>query len=486
MTTLEHSTPLPHSRSQVFDWFERPGALVRLTPPFAGHVTHEPSEGIAPGSVADISVVPPGRIGLAAVTATGLAPAWLPTELPWTARHIARDPGHSFTDVMESGPLRAWSHQHEFVDDGDGCIMRDRIDLELPRALDNRLLREKVLAGLRQIMQYRGRQVDADLAFHQTLPTKPRTIAVTGASGLIGRQVCAMLEGGGHRVLRLVRRRAKSPRELSWDPEARQLNPSDIAQCDVVIHLAGHNIGGRFTRANKRRILQSRVNGTRTIAQALAALAGDGRSRALICASAIGIYGTQPHAEQRAAGREAEPITELTPPGPGFLAEVCKTWESACQPARDAGVRAVNIRTGLVLTPQGGLLTRFLPLYLLGIGGPLGARQWQSWVGIDDIAASYVFAALRDDVEGPVNAVAPEPVQAKNFAKTLGRVLGRPAVLPVPGIGPRLLLGRQGAQELAEADQRVAADKLIQLGYHFRHFDLESQLRHVLGRTVIG
>lgn len=481
MAQLEHRTILPFPRERVYEWFTRPGALVRLAPPFGGSVRRESDLGIAPGATAELGIAAPGAPGLLAGALATLSPKLPRPELRWVARHVEATPDRSFSDVMESGPMRSWRHERTFDDDGTGTLVTDHVTFELPRLLPGRLAEREVTAELRRILSYRGRQLLADLTFHEGLPTTPRTIAVSGASGTIGAQVAALLGGGGHRVLRLVRSTARDADEISWDPDAGHVDLERLAGCDAVVHLAGHPIGGRFTAANKQRILASRTAGTGTLARALAELAGDGVPRALVAASAIGYYGAQPHAGERTAGQEPQPLTEDAAAGDDFLAGVCVAWEEACRPAREAGVRVVNVRTGLVQTPSAGVLARFLPLYLLGMGGPLGRDAWQSWIGIDDMAAIHATAALDPGWEGPVNAVAPEPVTATQYAKALGRVLRRPAVVPVPGFGPKLLLGSQGAKELAEADQRVAPAALASLGYRFRHTSLEDQLRHVLG-----
>ncbi|WP_027587521.1 TIGR01777 family oxidoreductase [Acidipropionibacterium thoenii] len=484
MNRFESHTPLPYQRSEVFDWFARPGALVRLWPPFGGSVRRQPSDGLNPGSEALLAVGLPGRPGLAGAALASTLPGGLRAELPWRARHTQLDPGHSFTDVMVSGPLAAWHHHHEFSDDPAGTLMHDIVDYELPGPLNSPLLARAVGvdAELARVFAYRAEQLRADLALHHPyLGADPLTVAVTGASGLIGSQVCALLESGGHRVIRLVRGGAHGDDEISWDPASGTLDPDALAGCDAVVHLAGYPIGGRFTAATKDKILESRRDGTALIARTLAELASDGRARTLVSASAIGYYGAHPHAAERAAGAEATPLTEQDAAGNDFLSTVAQVWESACRPAADAGVRVVNVRTGLVLTAAGGLLTQFLPLYLAGVGGPLGDRQWQSWIGIDDIASIYLFALLNPQVAGPINAVAPEPVTARQFATTLGEVLHRPSRVPVPSFGPALLLGSEGAEELAAADQRVSSSRLESLGYRFRHRHLKAQLRHVLG-----
>lgn len=496
MAIFEYTTHLPYPRETVFSWFERPGALPRLSAPFAGTIRQEPDNGLAVGSRAILGVAAPGTLGmsLAAAVAAGAQalglPRWARAEIPWHAKHISLNPGHDFTDIMESGPLARWEHQHFFADDGagpdTGTVMRDVVEYELPLlgrlpgSQAHRLAERLFSRELVQVFRYREQVLRADLAFHLGHAAGPLTIAVAGASGMIGTQLCALLGGGGHRIKRLVRDRkaAQGPDAIFWSPEHAVLDPEDLRDVDAVVNLAGHTIGGRFTDRTKEEIRSSRVLGTGLLARALATLAADGKHRSFIVASGIGIYGANPHA----AGI-AVPLDEQSAPGTDFLAEVCTAWEEACSPARQAGVRVVNVRTGLVQSPADGILQRMLPLYGLGLGGPLNSGAWQSWIGIDDVVGIYAHALLTDSLAGPVNAVAPHPVQAKEYAKVLGKVLRRPARIPVPAFGPRLLLGKQGARELAFADQRVSSRKVQDSGYQFRHPDLESALRHVLGHS---
>ncbi|MHA7304387.1 TIGR01777 family oxidoreductase [Arthrobacter sp. TMN-49] len=488
MSSFRYVTSIPYPRADVFAWFTRPGALVRLTPSFFGTILAEPSDGINPGSTAAMGVGAPGGVGMwlgsAAGSVRGLLPAalaakkWTRPEFRWDALHTELVPGTSFTDVMDKGPLAAWTHRHTFTDGAQTgtTLMVDEIDYELPAVARGEWARQRMNAELERMFAFRERQLVADLAFHAAHPAEPLTIAISGASGLAGAQLGALLAGGGHKVLKLVRRAPRHADEIFWDPEAGAIDALGLAQCRVVIHLAGHPIGGRFTQATKDAIYQSRILGTRLLAQTLAELASDGVARTLVAGSAVGYYGADAHA---ASGVRA--LVEADPAGSDFLATVCRDWEAACAPAADAGVRVVNVRTGLVLSAAGGVLQRLLPLYLAAVGGPLGAEQWQSWVGIDDIAGIFAHAALTPTVVGAVNGVAPHPVTAQEFARTLGKVLRRPAALKVPELGPKLLLGTQGAAELALANQRVSAAKIEASGYQFRHSSLEPALRHILG-----
>ncbi len=320
---------------------------------------------------------------------------------------------------------------------------------------------------------YRGRQLTDDLAFHAAHPGPRRTFAIAGASGMIGTQLTALLSTGGHQVRRLVRRPARTADEISWDPKAGTIDRAALDGVDVVIHLGGRTIGGRFTDANKREMVASRVDSTRLLADVVAERARQGDPMTFVCGSAIGYYG---------ADRGDELLNERSSAGDDFLAKLCRDWEDATAPASAAGARVVNVRTGIVQTPSGGALARQLPLFRVGLGGRLGnGSQWVSWISIDDIVGVFAHAALAPDLEGPLDAVAPHPVRAGDFAKTLGSVLHRPAVLPVPSFGPSLLLGREGAKLLAMASQRVDADRLSASGYAFRHPTLDAALRHVLG-----
>jgi uncharacterized protein (TIGR01777 family) len=300
-------------------------------------------------------------------------------------------------------------------------------------------------------------------------------IAVTGASGLIGSALVPHLRASGHQVTAFVRRPARE-NEATWDPQAGVLDPEALAGIDAVVHLAGAGIGDkRWSDSYKDEIRGSRVRSTETLAQAIATArsAGNGPS-VLLSGSAIGIYG--------ACGDEE--LDETSPAGDGFLAEVCTAWEAATAAAEAAGVRVAHLRTGIVLSPAGGALKKQLPLFKLGLGGRFGSgRAWQSWISLPD-EISAIEHLLTAEVSGPVNLTAPEPVVNADFARTLGRVLRRPAAFPVPAFGPRLLLGRELADALLFTGQRVLPRVLESSGFTFAHRDLETALRHLLGREA--
>jgi len=300
-------------------------------------------------------------------------------------------------------------------------------------------------------------------------------VAVTGASGLIGTALVRRLQNEGHRVLRLTRSRPSGPDQLRWDPMAGRLDRDALAKADAVVHLAAANIGDklRWTARTKREILETRVEGTGLVARTMAELAnGPGGPRVLVCASGAHYYGD----------RGDEVLTEASSGGRGFLADVVRQWEAAADPARAAGLRVVHLRTGPVQDAAGAGLPKQALMFRLGVGGRFGSgRQWLSWIALDDIAGAYLHALAREDLAGPVNAVAPNPVTNAEFTATLARVLRRVAVVHVPAFAPRLVLG-EFADEMLFTSMRVHPARLLATGYRFRFPELEPALRHTLGR----
>ena len=300
-------------------------------------------------------------------------------------------------------------------------------------------------------------------------------VAVTGASGLIGTALTRRLREAGHQVLRLTRSEPTEPDQVRWDPRAGQLDPDDLAKADAVVHLAGVNIAAhlRWTGKVKRELLESRVQGTGLVARTMATLAeGPGGPRVLVCASGVNFYGD----------RGDEVLTEESSGGPGFLADLVRKWEAAAEPAREAGLRVINLRTGLVQDAAGAGLPKQVLMFRLGVGGRLGSgRQWLSWISLEDAVGAYLHALTHDDLEGPVNAVAPNPVTNAEFTAILARVLRRPAFLHVPAFAPRLVLGEL-ADELLLISMRAHPVRLLETGYRFRFPELEPTLRHTLGR----
>lgn len=437
-----HESLISHSVDEVFAWHERPGALARLLPPWQPVTLVKEA-----GSLRD-----------------GEAILGLPGGLRWHARH---DPssyaeGRSFSDVLANpllGRIPGWRHHHGFAEEGSSRTrITDRVETLVPGPF------------LAEMFAYRTRQLVGDLDAHKRFGSEktPLRVAMTGSSGLIGSALAALLTTGGHVVIRLVRRDPVGSDRV-WDPmrPARGL----LQGVDAVVHLAGASITGRFTPSHKQLIWSSRVAPTRLLAEE----AARSSVQTFVSASAIGYYG---------ADRGDEELTEESSRGDGFLARLVEAWEEAASMAGSLGGRVVVVRTGIVLSPRGGVLRLLRPLFMAGFGGPIGGgRGWTSWIGVDDVADVYLRSLLDPGLQGPINATAPLPVRNAELTHTLARILRRPALVPVPKLGPRVLLGSEGATELALANQRVLPARLLGASHRFRHPTLEESLRHLLGRT---
>ncbi|AFM17901.1 TIGR01777 family protein [Mycolicibacterium chubuense NBB4] len=446
---IEYDSVVDHRIDDVWDWHTRRGAMRRLVPPWQPMTVVREADSLA----------------------DGVAVLGLPGGMRWVARH---DPSSyversRFVDELSSqGPpswpprvIGGWRHTHTFTAVDGRTRVHDQVDTAVPAAM------------LHSTFVYRHRQLTDDLAAHRRAAeagAKAMTVAITGASGLVGSALAAFLRTGGHRVIELVRRTPGGEDERQWNPQSPA--PGLLDGVDAVVHLAGASIAGRFTDSHRAAIRDSRIEPTRLLATAAAS--ADGGPRVFVSASAIGYYGFD---------RGDEQLTEDSTRGDGFLADVVTDWEAATTPAADAGLRVVLVRTGIVQAAAGGTLRLLRPLFAAGLGGRLGSgRQWLSWIGLDDVLDIYHRALYDDRLSGPVNAVGPQPVRNSEYTEELARVLHRPAVLPVPSLGPRLLLGSQGARELAEASQRVVPAKLFAAGHPFRHSDVADALAHQLGR----
>ena len=294
-------------------------------------------------------------------------------------------------------------------------------------------------------------------------------VVITGASGLLGTALVPNLRSDGHDVVRLVRRPPRAGDEEQWDPAARQLDPAILSGVDAVVHLAGVGVGDkRWTEDYKRSILSSRVDGTATIATAMAA--AEQPPKVLLAASAVGFYGD--------TGDDI--VDESAPSGDGFLAEVVRNWEAAAEPAVDAGIRVVIMRTGVVLAAKGGALGKVLPLFRLGLGGRLGdGLQWMSWIALPDYLMALRFLLDREDISGPVNVTAPEPVRNRDYTKAIGRAVHRPALAIVPATALRAALGGF-ADEGVLVSQRVVPARLESAGFTFAFGDVDSALTAII------
>jgi uncharacterized protein len=294
-------------------------------------------------------------------------------------------------------------------------------------------------------------------------------ILVTGASGLIGSALVSFLATAGHDVRRLVRSQPRpGEKAFRWDPMAGSIETGALEGLEAVVHLAGESLAERWTAEKKIRIRDSRVKGTRLLSESLARMTTP--PKVLVSASAIGYYGD----------RGGEILTEESPAGRGFLAEVCRAWEAATEPARRKGIRVVPLRFGVVLSGAGGALGKMLPPFRMGLGGVLGSgQQYMSWVALDDAVGAIHHAMMTESLQGPVNAMSPNAVTNQEFTKTLGKVIGRPTIVPMPAFAARLMFGEM-ADELLLASARAQPAKLLASGYTFHYPELEAALRHLL------
>jgi uncharacterized protein (TIGR01777 family) len=434
----------------------RRGAFERLSPPWEAAIVDTP---FTPPQVGN-------RVELQIPMAPGV---WF----KWISEYVEVSEGQSFRDDQLTGPFDLFEHNHKFEALNDHeSVMEDRIRYVIPGgAIGDALGASLVRKRLEATFGYRHRVLAKDLAVHAQAGGRRLRVVVSGSSGLIGRALVSFLETGGHEVYRLTRHAASNPQEIEFDPEKGAAHPSEMEGFDAVIHLAGDPIGkGRWTEAKKRLIRDSRVPFTRRLAETLAALRKP--PAVFISASATGYYGD----------RGDRVLRESDPPGEGFLADVCLQWERATEPAALAGIRVVNLRSGLVLTALGGALEPMLLPFRFGLGGRLGAGgQWWSFIALDDWLYLAHHILMNDRIAGAVNATSPEPVTNAEFTKVLARVLRRPAVIPVPKLALQIALGPM-AEPLIFASARVNPEKLLDSGFQFAYPALEPALRHVLGR----
>ncbi len=449
---------LPYPAAEVFRWHLRPGAFERLNPPWEPAQIIERSGGATDAGRMVLRV----RVG--------------PFRRRWVAQHLDFQPDREFHDRQASGPFAAWDHWHRVEPVGAAeCDLEDRIEYALPLGAVGRVCgggyaRRK----LRRVFAYRQRVLRQDLDRHALYKEQPRLrVLISGAHGLVGSDLCPFLTTGEHTVTRLARTENAAGADIAWDPATGQIDAERLSKFDAVVHLAGEGIAARrWTVAQKQRIRDSRTVGTRLLCEALARLPQP--PKVFVCASAIGFYGD----------RGDELLDERSAHGAGFLTEVCRDWEAATEPARQAGIRVVNLRFGVILSPRGGALAKMLLPFRLGLGGRIGSgRQYWSWIALDDVIGAIYHALMCGDVAGPVNVVSPTPLTNRDFTATLASVLHRPAIFPLPAPAARLALGEM-ANELLLASARVVPLRLLDTGYRFDYSDLAAALNHILGRVT--
>jgi uncharacterized protein len=461
LSTFTRSVRIERPASEVFAWHERTGAFARLAPPWQKLEVFSHTGGIRDGA----------RVSLR----TKIGPVWV----KWDVEHRDYVEGVQFRDVQVRGPFAHWEHLHrvEPVDGGRACVLTDEITYKLPFGVLGQIGGGAFARGeLDRLFAYRHAVTKSDVELkNRYISVRPLTFMIAGASGLVGRAVTAFLQTQGHTVIKLVRRATQGADEVFWDPAGGRLDAHAVRGVDVIVNLSGEGIAdAKWSAERKDAILRSRIDSTRTLVAALAAVHSERlRPFVFVSASAVGIYGN----------RGDEVLDESAETGGGFLADVCREWERAAVAADGLGVRVVELRTGVVLTPAGGALAKLSPIFRAGLGGRLGSgRMWMSWITLDDLVGAIYHAALDRRCDGPVNAVAPQAVTNAEFTQVLGRVLRRPAVLPVPEAALRAMFGEM-AEETLLSSARVVPAKLTEAHYGFRHENVEDALRHVLGRV---
>lgn len=452
---ITYRSNLPFPPNEVFNWHARPGAFLRLNPPWNPVTVIEAPNSIQDGERAVIKMK--GPLGI---------------PITWKVEHSGYIEGEQFVDTQVCGPFSYWQHTHRFEEGEDGgCLLNDDIAFRLPAGKLGRVLARKfVERELKRVFTYRHAVTANDLKLHALFAAAPKLrVAITGGTGLVGTGLTALLQGAGHSVVVISRSRKRD--SIYWNPASGEIEHEKLEGTDAVINLSGENVAsGRWNERRKQEIMQSRVLGTKLICETIAKLKR--KPGVLVSASAIGVYGN----------RRAQICTEETSVGDNFLAEVGVAWEAATNAASDAGIRVVLPRIGIVITPEGGALSKMLLPFLCGVGGRVGdGSQFMSWISYDDTIYALYSLLLDARFSGPVNLTAPDPVTNSEFTTTLGRVLKRPTVLPAPAFALRAVLG-EVADALLLASIRVQPSRLLKAGFNFAYPTLEGCLRHVLGR----
>lgn len=442
------------SPREAFDWHGGDGVVQRLTPPWIAYDKLRRHGGLEKGATTSLTL----KAG--------------PLSVPWRSVHTACVQGRGFTDTMVKGPFAFFEHTHRFEAEEGGCLLTDSLRYRLPWApVSHGLAGGVVDRALARMFRYRHAVTSRDMASRLAAKGEPfRTVAVSGAGGVIGSALVPWLKSQGHRVVPLVRRRAAGAHEIAWDPVRGTLEKEKLKGCDVLIHLAGENIGdGRWTPAKRERIVRSRVEGTRLLARAASQV--ENGPRLFLSASAVGYYGH--------CGDEA--VTESAPCGEAFISKVCRRWEEAATEnwTRPDG-RLVTLRIGVVLTPAGGALAGFLPVFRAGLGGPIGrGDQFMSWVSMEDVLGALAHIMRSPAVQGPVNLTAPHPVTNRGFAQALAAGLNRRAVIGIPSAVVTGAFGTMGREVLLEGVKALPG-VLEQSGYAFIHPTLGDALSELL------
>ncbi len=450
---------VPVSVATLFDWHERSGAFERLSPPWQDVRVVSRRGGIRDGDTVELDV-----------KTLGISSRWRVKHRDYQ-RHV------QFVDEMQGGPFSTWIHTHAFSPVGETAgQLEDRIEYALPlNGLGDLAAGWFVRDTLERTFRYRHAVMSHDLVRHAAFATRARMrIAVTGATGFVGRALCSFLTTGGHTVLRIGRGAVREGDvDISWDPMRGELDAAALEGVDAVIHLAGAPIAERWTDEHRRAIRDSRVLGTQLLARTIASLTR--KPSVLLSGSAIGAYG---------ADRGDTMLDETSALGDDFLADVVREWEAATLPASEAGIRVVHLRTGIVTGVGGGALAKQWPLFQLGLGGPLGdGEHYMSCIALDDQIGAIHHCLMDDRISGAVNLVAPDAVTNGDYARQVGAAIGRPAILPAPVFAMSMLFGREMVNATAMASQRVRPVVLSTHGFTWAWPTVERMVAFETGRA---
>jgi uncharacterized protein (TIGR01777 family) len=439
---------IPVSLEEAFAWHLRQGALERLLPPWLNVTFLQPparpdEEG--------------GRVGFKI--------QWGPFSFRWLLEHRHFVPLKEFSDVQIKGPFFRYQHRHHFSSlDSISCKLSEEISYTFP------VLNRKIESEFARYFIWRHKVLKDDLKMKDSYSDEPKRILLSGASGFIGSKLKLLLQLCGHEVVRLVRKKEDAAKDtVYWDPVHGDFQKESFEGFDAVIHLAGASIAqGRWTKKSKEQFFLSRCRDTWLLSQVLCRLYRPPKT--LICASAIGFYGD----------RKEELLTEESAQGQGFLADLCQKWEKATESIENRGTRVVHTRFGVVLGAQGGMLNKMLLPFRLGLGGKMGSgKQVISWISIDDLIGGIYHVLMKENLQGPVNLVAPGPVTQSEFVQILAKKVHRPAFFHLPAWVLKLTLGEM-AKEMILSSQKVQPEKLLSTGYEFRTPDLQSALDYVM------
>jgi uncharacterized protein (TIGR01777 family) len=445
------------SVSDLAAWHMRRGAFERLSPPWRSAVLEQRAEPLIDGARAVIKMKA------------------FPITRKWIAEHSNVAPVAGFTDTQISGPFAQWRHDHRFeAAEPTGSVLTDTVTYRLPFGALGKLIAGRTIdSEVQRMFDYRHAVTRSDLEAHSRYGGRPMRIAVTGSTGLVGTALTSFLTSGGHEVIEIARRDPGTGNTwVPWDAKSGISDTSALEGLDGFVHLAGEGIAtGRWTTARKAAILESRVSGTTKLVEALGRLKK--APQTLVSASAIGFYGD---CGDDVAEEDAER-------GDGYLADVCEAWETASQAASGLGIRLVNLRIGVVLSPAGGALAQSLPVFRAGLGGKIGdGKQWMSWIALDDLLGIILHCLRTDSLSGPVNAVTPHPCTNAEYTRVLGQTLKRPTFMPLPAFAARLVLGEM-ADALLLASSRIEPQRLEASGFEFRLPKIGAALAHAFGRT---